>query len=254
MSIQIRKTKDQTPIHIRATKDKIAPFVIAPGDADRAKFIADNYLEQVVCYTEYRHLLGYTGTYKGLPVSIQTTGMGLPSSMIIFEELVSLGAQYIVRIGTCGGLQPYLVGGDCIVGISAWGTCSTQQTVATIVENKYYSPLANIAMSNLLFQKSSKKQKSYIGPIISNDLFYKDIKKHSHPLTDLGCLASEMEAAGLFALGAKYKIITGCILTVSDLIYSENLVRMDEDVILGGVKKNTRIILETFLQLQNTKK
>lgn len=236
------------PIHIRTTKEKVASFVIAPGEAGRAKFIAENYLEQVVCYTEYRHLLGYTGSYKGLPVSIQTTGMGVPSSMIVFEELAMLGVKCIVRIGTCGGLQPYLQNGDSIVGISAWGS---RDTVARIVDNSQYSPLADIATSNALYKNISKTQRSHIGAIISNDLFYLDLKKHLHPLTNLGCLAVEMEAAGLFAAGAKHKITTGCLLTVSDLVYNDNLLRADDSVILEGVKKNTEAILETFLQLQN---
>ena len=236
------------PIHIRTTKEQVASFVIAPGEAERAKFIAENYLEQVVCYTEYRHLLGYTGTYKGLPVSIQTTGMGVPSSMIVFEELAMLGVKCIVRIGTCGGLQPYLQTGDSIVGIAAWGS---RDTVARIVDNQQYSPLADVTTSNLLYQNISKQQKSHIGAIISNDLFYLDLKKHLHPLTNLGCLAVEMEAAGLFAAGAKHSITTGCILTISDLVYSDDLVRADDSVILEGVKKNTVAILESFLHLQN---
>lgn len=236
------------PIHIRTTKDKVASFVIAPGEAGRAKFIADNYLEQVECYTEYRHLLGYTGTYQGVPVSIQTTGMGVPSSMIVFEELAMLDVRCIVRIGTCGGLQPYLNTGDSIVGVAAWGS---RPTITRIVDNDQYNPMADIAFSNSLFENIKDKQKSYIGSILSNDLFYIDLKKHLHPLTDLGCLAVEMEAAGLFAAGAKHKIITGCLLTISDLIYSDELIRATDEVILEGVKKNAEAVLKTFVQFSN---
>ena len=236
------------PIHIRAKKGQVAPLVIVPGEAGRAKFIAENFLTNTQCYTEYRHLLGYSGTYKGLSVSVQTTGMGIPSSMIVFEELVMLGAKTIIRIGTCGGLQAYLKTGDSIVGISAWGSSSS---IARIVDNTDYSPLADVGLSNQLFQNISKKQQSYIGPIISNDLFYLDLKQHLHPLTKLGCLAVEMEAAGLFALGAKHQITTGCILTVSDLVYSDDLVRAEDSIILEGVAKNTEAILETFCDTAN---
>ena len=235
------------PIHIRT--DKVSPFVIVPGEANRAKFIAENYLEDVFCYTEYRHLLGYTGTYKGVPVSVQTTGMGVPSSMIVFEELAMLQAKVIVRIGTCGGLQPYMETGNSVVGISAWGS---KPTVERIVDNKDYCPIANIELSNLLYDNISSKQKTFIGPIISNDLFYIDLPKHLHPLTKLGCLAVEMEAAGLFAAGAKHKITTGCLLTVSDLVYSDNLVRASDELILEGVKKNAVAILESFYKMKDS--
>ena len=84
------------PIHIKAEKEQLSPLVIAPGDPDRSKYIAENYLEEVKCYNEYRQLLGYTGKYKGIPVSVQTTGMGVPSCMIVCEELVMFGATHII--------------------------------------------------------------------------------------------------------------------------------------------------------------
>ena len=236
------------PIHLRAKKGQVAPFVIVCGEGARVKFIAENFLTNTQCYTEYRHLLGYSGTYNGLSVSVQTTGMGIPSSMIVFEELVMLGAKTIIRIGTCGGLQAYLKTGDSIVGISAWGSSST---IARIVDNRDYSPIADFGLSNHLFQNILKKQQSYIGPIISNDLFYLDLKQHLHPLTKLGCLAVDNEAAGLFALGAKHQITTGCILTVSDLVYLDDPVRADDSVILEGVKKNVEVTLETFCHTAN---
>lgn len=236
------------PIHIRAEKGQVADFVITPGEAARAKFIAETYLEDVRCYTEYRHLLGYTGKYKGVEVSVQTTGMGVPSSQIVFEELAMLGAKYIVRIGTCGGLQPYLKLGGSIVAMSAWGC---RPTIQKIVENDQYSPIADVPISNQLFHEIEKHQTSYLGPIITADLFYSNLARDLHPLTKLGCLAVEMEAAGLFALGAKYKLKTSCILTVSDLVYSADLIRADDDVILEGVKKNAQAILEIFHKIKN---
>ena len=143
------------PIHIKAEKEQLSPLVIAPGDPDRSKYIAENYLEEVKCYNEYRQLLGYkykgfqystnngsaismiVWKYKGIPISVQTTGMGVPSCMIVCEELVMLGATHIIRIGTCGGLQPFLNLGSSIIATSAWGSKST---IARIVENENYCP------------------------------------------------------------------------------------------------------------------
>ena len=234
------------PIHIKAEKGQLAPFVIVPGDPDRSKYIAENHLEEVECYTEYRQLLGYTGKYKGVPVSVQTTGMGVPSCMIVCEELAMLGATHIIRIGTCGGLQPFLKLGCSIIASAAWGSKST---VARIVENKNYCPTSDFSTLLELYTHAKDKDNTHLGPITTEALFYQDLETYLHPLSKLGCLAVEMEAAGLFALGAKHKIKTACILTVSDLVYSSSLKRASEEKILEGVEINTQIVLDTLYSI-----
>ena len=95
------------PIHVRAEPGDYAEAVLLPGDPLRAKYIAETYLEDVVQRNAERGLLGYTGTFNGKPVSVQGTGMGCPGATIVFEELVQLGCKKLIRVGTCGGLQPH---------------------------------------------------------------------------------------------------------------------------------------------------
>src|SRR5215475_12515416 len=107
------------PIHVRAEPGDYAEAVLLPGDPLRARYIADTYLEDVVQANEERALYGYTGTYKGRPVSVQATGMGCPTASIVVEELIQLGVKRLIRVGTCGGLSSSLAMGDVVVGISA---------------------------------------------------------------------------------------------------------------------------------------
>ena len=115
------------PIHVRAEQGDYAEAVLLPGDPLRAKYIAETYLEDVVQRNSERGLLGYTGTFDGKPVSVQGTGMGCPGAAIVFEELVQLGCKRLIRVGTCGGLQPDLQLGDLIVALSAVAADSTAQ-------------------------------------------------------------------------------------------------------------------------------
>ena len=113
------------PIHVRANKGDYADACLLPGDPLRAKYIAETFMEDVVQRNDERGMLGYTGTYRGKPVSVQSSGMGCPSAAIVIEELHQLGVQKLVRVGTCGGLQPDLTMGDLIVALSATPADST---------------------------------------------------------------------------------------------------------------------------------
>ena len=95
-----------SPVHVRAERGELAESVLLPGDPRRARYVAENFFEGAKLVTEERGMLGYTGSYKGIPVSVQTTGMGCPSAAIVTEELVQLGAKNLLRIGTCGGYNP----------------------------------------------------------------------------------------------------------------------------------------------------
>ena len=107
------------PIHIRAEPGDYAEAVLLPGDPLRAQYIAETYFDEPVQRNHERGLLGYTGTWQGKPVSVQGTGMGCPGAAIVFEELIQLGCTKLMRVGTCGGLQPHLALGDLIVALSA---------------------------------------------------------------------------------------------------------------------------------------
>ena len=113
------------PIHIRAEPGEYAEAVLLPGDPLRAKYIAETYFDDVVQRNAERGLLGFTGTWKGKPVSVQGTGMGCPGATIVFEELVQLGCKKLIRVGTCGGLQPSHALGDLIVALTAVPADST---------------------------------------------------------------------------------------------------------------------------------
>src|SRR5207253_5332400 len=128
------------PIHVRAEPGEYAEAVLLPGDPLRAKYIAETYLEDVVQRNGERGLLGYTGTYKGTPVSVQGTGMGCPGATIVFEELVQLGCQKLIRVGTCGGLQASHQLGDLIVAISA---VPADSTAMHLVNNEPHCPTAS---------------------------------------------------------------------------------------------------------------
>ena len=107
------------PIHLRAEPGDYAPAVLLPGDPLRARRVAEEFLDDARQVNGERGLLGFTGTHQGVPVSVQATGMGAPSAAIVIEELIQLGADRLIRIGTCGGLQPQLALGDLVIALSA---------------------------------------------------------------------------------------------------------------------------------------
>src|SRR5256884_8219652 len=115
------------PIHVRAEPGEYAEACLLPGDPLRAKYIAETYLDNPVQRSSERGMLGYTGEFEGRPLSVQATGMGCPSAAIVAEELVQLGVKRLLRVGTCGGLQPDLQLGDMIVAISAVAADATAQ-------------------------------------------------------------------------------------------------------------------------------
>ena len=127
-------------IHISANKGDIAETVLLPGDPLRAKAIAENFLENAICYNEVRGMLGYTGEYKGKRVSVQGSGMGMPSLSIYVNELASLGAKRLIRVGTCGAYQSFLKLGDIVIAISA----STDSNINNLAFDQLnFAPTAN---------------------------------------------------------------------------------------------------------------
>ena len=107
------------PIHIRATPGDFAPAVLCPGDPRRAEYIAKTFFDSPRCVNEERGMLGFTGTFEGKPISVQATGMGCPSAAIVYEELIMLGAQRLIRVGTAGALQPTMLMGDVVIAVSS---------------------------------------------------------------------------------------------------------------------------------------
>jgi DeoD family purine-nucleoside phosphorylase len=231
------------PIHLRAEPGDYAEACLLPGDPLRAKYIADTFFEDARQVNGERGLLGFTGTYRGRPVSVQASGMGCPSAAIVFEELVMLGAKRIVRIGTCGGLQPDLQLGDLIVAISA---VPADGTAIRLVGDEAHAPTADFALVHGAVHAAKELGKRLrVGPIVSSDLFYNPDGDQYRRWAERGVLGVEMEAAVLFTLGALRKVQAGCLLTVSDLLGDGDFVRIGDDEMRAAVTQMTELALET---------
>lgn len=204
--------------HIEAkSKSEIAKTVLMPGDPLRAKFIAETFLEDVVQYNQVRGMLGFTGTYKGKEVSVQGSGMGMPSMGIYSYELYNFyGVENIIRIGTAAGLHPDLRLKDIVFGMSA-NTNSNFGAQYGLLGN--VAPTATYSLLEAAVNKAKEKELKYkVGTILSSDYFYIDNIADTTNWTKLGVLAVEMEAAALYMNAARLGKNALCILTISDLL------------------------------------
>jgi len=202
-------------IHIGAKKGEIAETVLLPGDPLRAKWIAETFLEDVVCYNEVRGMYGYTGTYKGKRVSVQGTGMGVPSISIYVNELImDYGVKNLIRVGSAGSYREDVKVRDIVVAMAA----STNSGVNNLRFNgANYAPTASFE----LFMKAmeSAKDKNIeikAGNVFTSDEFYQDDFNSYKKWADFGVLCVEMETSGLYTVAAKHGVNALTILTISD--------------------------------------
>jgi DeoD family purine-nucleoside phosphorylase len=231
------------PIHLRAEKGDYADACLLPGDPLRAKYIAETYLDNVVQVNAERGLLGYTGDYEGARVSVQGTGMGCPGATIVFEELIQLGVTKLVRVGTCGGLQPHHALGDLIVALSA---VPADSTAVHLVAGEAHCPTASWSLIHgAVHVAKEMEQPMHVGPIVSSDLFYNPDDGQYGRWSQRGVLAVEMEAAALFTVGALRKVESGCLLTVSDIVVEGEFKRISDDDLKAAVDRMTRVALRT---------
>ena len=232
------------PIHIRAEPGEYAEACLLPGDPLRAKYIAETYLDGAVQRNAERGMLGYTGTFDGKPVSVQASGMGCPSAAIVIEELAMLGVKRIVRVGTCGGLQPDLALGDLIVAITAVAADATAHHLV----GEPHTPTADWDLVHAAVHAAKELGKPVrVGPIVSSDLFYNPDQGQYQRWSERGILAVEMEAAVLFTLGALRKVKTGCLLTVSDVVVEGEFVRITDEEMRAAVDQMTQLALATVI-------
>lgn len=204
-------------VHIGAKQNEIAKTVLMPGDPLRAKFIAETMLEDAVCYNTVRGMYGYTGTYKGKKVSVQGSGMGMPSMSIYAEELFrDYGVENIIRIGTCGTIQEDIQVRDVIIAMSA----STDSNINNIrFGNANFAPTASFDLVYRAYQIAQEKNmKVAVGNVLSADLFYHEDPEAWKIWAKYNVLALEMEGAALYTLAAKYRRKALMLLTVSDNI------------------------------------
>jgi purine-nucleoside phosphorylase len=201
--------------HINAKNGQIAETILLPGDPLRAKYIAENFLTDVEQYNSVRNMFGYTGTYKGTRISVQGTGMGLPSMMIYAEELITkYNVQNLIRVGTGGGMKDSIKLRDVVLAQGATTDSSiNRQTFHNQVD---FAPLANFELLKTAYDIGIEKNMSMkVGNVLSADRFYNE-ELDKNKLADYGVLAVEMEAAGLYTLAAKYDRRALTILTISD--------------------------------------
>jgi len=201
--------------HIEANKNEIAETVLLPGDPLRAKWIAETFLNDVICYNKIRGMLGYTGTYNGERISVQGSGMGIPSAMIYYHELIEeYGVKNLIRVGTAGSYQSEVKIKSIVLAMAASTTSSMN---GYRFANADYAPTADfdLFMKAALYAKENNI-KIRAGNVLSLDEFYADDPNAYKKWAEFGVLCVEMETAGLYTIAAKNKVKALAILTISD--------------------------------------
>lgn len=202
-------------IHIEAKKGQIAEAVLLPGDPLRAQYVAETYLQEVHRYSRVRGMFGFTGTYRGRKVSVQGTGMGVPSISIYVHELISeYGARTLIRIGTCGAFQEELKLGEVILAQAA---CTDSAVNHIRFGGCDFAPAADFALLLAAYRKARERGiEVRVGTVLTSDTFYSDDPDSWKVWARYGVLAAEMETAALYTITAGHKVRGLSILTVSD--------------------------------------
>ncbi len=214
-------------LHIEAEKGAIAETVLLPGDPLRAKWIAETFFDNPVCYNDIRGMLGYTGTYKGKRISVQGTGMGIPSALIYCNELIAnYGVKNLIRVGSAGSYQEDVKVRDIVIAMAASTTSGINNTRFV---NSDYSPTADF---NLFMKAVNYARENNIeikaGNVLSSDEFYEDDYDSYKIWAEYGVLCVEMEAAGLYTVAAKYNVKALAILTISDSLITKEKTTSEE--------------------------
>lgn len=233
-----------TSPHLNAPAGSFARTVLLPGDPRRATHVATTLLDDARLVTDVRNMLGYTGTWRGEPVSVMGGGIGIPSTLIYATELVrDHGVRRIVRIGTCGGLQPGLGLGDLVLALGA-GTDSRVNRIR-FRDYDYPATASWPLLEPVARRAAAARQALHVGNVFSSDLFYHpDAGLHGR-LRALGFLAIEMEAAGLYGLAAELGFEALAVLTVTDHVgRPESMTAAERET---GVDAMTRLVLEALV-------
>ncbi|MDG4656046.1 purine-nucleoside phosphorylase [Ectobacillus antri] len=206
-------------VHIEAKQGDIAETILLPGDPLRAKYIAENFLEGATCYNNVRGMLGFTGTYKGKNVSVQGTGMGVPSISIYVNELIqSYGVKNLIRVGTCGAIQKDVKVRDVILAMTS---CTDSNMNRLIFPGFDFAPCADFNLLKKAYDAGVAKGLTLrVGNILTADVFYRESMDIVKKLGDYGVLAVEMETTALYTLASKFSVHALSVLTVSDHIFT----------------------------------
>ncbi|HSW68286.1 MAG TPA: purine-nucleoside phosphorylase [Bacteroidales bacterium] len=217
-------------LHIEAKPHEIAPLVLLPGDPLRAKFVAENILENAVCYNQIRGMYGFTGTYKGKPVSVQGTGMGIPSVSIYVHELIcDYNVQKLIRIGTCGSIASHVHTRQVVL---AQGASTDSAFNKLKFAGMDFAPIANFDLLMHAFEAAKQLGiEAHVGNVLTSDSFYFDDQPQPYLLWQrYGILAVEMEAAALYTLATRFNRKALAVLTVSNnIITGEEIPNLDRE-------------------------
>ena len=216
-------------IHISAHPGEIAETVLMPGDPMRAKWVAETFLKDAKQVNDVRGMLGFSGTWQGHPVTVQGSGMGMASLSIYANELIrDYGATTLIRIGSCGGMQPHVALRDVILAMTA---SSVSTPSSTILRELTYAPCADFGLLRAAAAQADVMDvPSHVGGIYSSDTFYDERPDLNEQMTRHGILGVEMEAAELYTLAARYGVRALAVLTVSDHLQTgESLNGMDRE-------------------------
>jgi len=239
------------PQHLRLSPEKLAERVVVVGDPARATYLAERFLQDAELVNKERGFLVYTGYYRDIKMSVAVHGIGAPSAAIVFEELRMLGAKYMVRLGTAGGLIPELDIGDAVVATGAayiqGGTIGSYVPDACMVSAP--DPLLTTSLYNKAIEHHGRV---YLGPVFSSDAFYAEDKDFVKKWASRGIVAVEMEAAALFALAALRKYKAAAILVISDnlAVPGKEELRHHEEL-KEYVDRAARAVFETLSDIKN---
>jgi len=232
--------------HINATPDQIAKTVLMPGDPLRAKFIAENFLEDAVLFNNVRGIHGYTGTYKGHKVSVMASGMGIPSIGIYSYELFNFfGVENIMRIGSAGAMQENIRVRDIVIGM---GACTNSRYGEQFGLPGSFAPIASYKMMKTAIEVCDELNATYhVGNILSSDTFYSDDTEGSAKWSKMGVMAVEMEAAGLYMNAARAGKNALAICTISDHLITGEATSAEERQ--NSFTQMMQVALETAIRL-----
>jgi len=223
------------PIHLRAEPGDYAENVLCPGDPHRSTHIAETFFDPGYrLVNSERGMLGYTGTFEGQPISVQTTGMGCPSAGIVFEELAQLGVRRFVRVGTCGGLLDGMKMGDTVIAMSATADDTTPLRYSGV---SGFSPTATFELVRSAADLAAAEGSTvHVGPIVTSGLFYDPDPTAFAKWKSTGHVGVEMEAAMMYTVAATHGIEALAMMTVSDVLGADgSTVRISDEELKRGV-------------------
>lgn len=206
--------------HISAPDGAFAPTVLLPGDPLRAKWIAEQFLDDGELVTEVRNVLGYTGTWQGSPVSVMGTGMGIPSASIYATELIrNYGCQRLIRVGSCGAIQTAVALRDVVIAL---GACTDSGVNRARFAGHDFAAVADYDLLRRAVDAAEASGHAvHVGNVFSSDLFYAPPGVGYEAATSMGVLAVEMEAAGLYGVAAAHGARALAVCTVSDHLLTD---------------------------------